>query len=115
MRRILPTLLLLLVLTACGGPASAPEATATYVVMPEPTSAGAANLPRDEASVPRATLEQAYTAWAAGAAIIVDVRSQASYDTGHVAGAINIPLGEFETNIASLDLPKDAWIIPYCT
>lgn len=50
-----------------------------------------------------------------GAAILVDVRSADSYASGHAAGAISIPLGNFETNIESLSLEKDQWIITYCT
>jgi hypothetical protein len=95
---------------------SIPEPTATWVVILEPTFPVATpDLPRDEAGVPRMALEGAYTAWAAGAAHIVDVRSPASYEAGHIEGAINIPLGEFETNMANIDLPKDEWIITYCT
>ena len=126
MRRILPTLFLLCLLTACGGPAPTPEPTAIpatqtpltpdLTVIVEPTFPVATpNLPRDEAGVPRVALEQAYVAWAAGTAIILDVRSAAAYEAGHIEGAVNIPLGEIETNAANLDLPKDQWIITYCT
>jgi len=50
-----------------------------------------------------------------GAAIIVDVRSKQAYDESHIPGAINILLGEFETNINGIALEKDQWIITYCT
>ena len=73
------------------------------------------NLPASEADVPRVPLEQALTEHAAGAAIFVDVRGPADYETSHIPGAINIPLSEFENNIANVDLDKDAWIITYCT
>ncbi|MBN8658639.1 MAG: rhodanese-like domain-containing protein, partial [Anaerolineae bacterium] len=50
-----------------------------------------------------------------GQAILVDVRSADSYATGHAAGAMSIPLGNFEVNIDKLSLEKDQWIITYCT
>lgn len=73
------------------------------------------NIPQTEAEVSRVTVEEAKAALDSGAAIIVDVRSQSAYDASHIAGALFIPLGEFETNIANLDLGKDQWIITYCT
>lgn len=71
--------------------------------------------PLTEADVPRVTAQDAKAAFDGGEAIIVDVRSQAAYEAGHVAGALSIPLNEFETNIAGVDLPRDRWIITYCT
>ncbi len=73
------------------------------------------DLPQTEAGVPRVTVEEAKAALDSGAAVIVDVRSQASYEASHIAGALFIPLGEFETNITGLDLDKEQWIITYCT
>ena len=74
------------------------------------------NIPQTEAEVPRVTVEEAKVALDSGAAVIVDVRtSQTAYEASHIAGALFIPLDEFENNIASLDLPKDEWIITYCT
>lgn len=71
--------------------------------------------PLTEADVPRVTAQDAKAAFDEGTAIIVDVRSQAAYEASHVAGALSIPLNEFEANIAGIDLPKDRWIITYCT
>ena len=44
--------------------------------------------------------------------VIVDVRSEASYDRGHIPTAINIPNG-FVSDIKSPP-PKDKYIILYC-
>jgi hypothetical protein len=44
--------------------------------------------------------------------IIVDVRAKASFDEGHIAGAINIPGPEAETHLN--ELPKDKLIVAYC-
>lgn len=71
--------------------------------------------PLTEAEVPRVSVEDARAALDSGEAVIVDVRSEAAYETSHVAGAINIQLGEFETNPAGINLEKDQWIITYCT
>ena len=73
------------------------------------------DLPQTEAAVPRVTVEEAKVALDSGAAVIVDVRSQSAYDASHIAGALFIPLGAFETDIANLDLDKEQWIITYCT
>ena len=101
--------ILLLALSACGAP---PAPTATVEVVATPT---AAKIPLTEAEVPRISLEQAKAAIESGAAIVVDVRSQDAFNASHIPGAINIQLGEFETNIAGLALDKEQWIITYCT
>jgi len=44
--------------------------------------------------------------------IIVDIRDDASFDEGHIPGAINIPLNELGYRLFSLDKTKD--IIVYC-
>jgi 3-mercaptopyruvate sulfurtransferase SseA len=72
-------------------------------------------IPQTEQEVPRVKVEEAKSAFDKGGAIIVDVRSAESYAAGHAAGAISIPLTEFENNIANLTLRKDQWIITYCT
>jgi len=45
-------------------------------------------------------------------AVIVDLRDQASYDAGHIPGAINIPLNELGYKLYTLDSTKD--IVVYC-
>jgi 3-mercaptopyruvate sulfurtransferase SseA len=73
------------------------------------------NPPQTEDEVPRVDVNVAKTAFDSGQAIIVDVRNPEAYAASHVAGAISIPLEEFEINIASMDLGKEQWIITYCT
>lgn len=109
---------LILITLACNTllPSASAGPTSTPVVIVEPTSpVEEPDLPATEAEVPRVPLEQALTAYSAGAAVFVDVRSQSSYEISHIPGAINIPLDAFETDIANVDLDKDAWIITYCT
>jgi len=119
--------MLLLATLACNTllPATEPPAspttvsadpTSTLVVIVEPTfPVEEPDLPATEAGVPRVSLEQALTAYSAGAAVFLDIRAPQTYEISHIPGAINIPLGVFETDIASVDLDKDAWIITYCS
>lgn len=95
-------------------PLPAEESTPTQIIEPGVTQPQG-DIPQSEAAVPRVTAEEAKAAFDSGAAVIVDVRSQEAYDIGHIAGALLIPLGEFETDISNIDLPKDQWIITYCT
>lgn len=110
MRRVkfLLTLSFLLLLTlSCNALAPLPDSNS----QPSPNT----GLPLTEADVPRVTVEDAKAAFDEGTAVIVDVRSQAAYEAGHVAGALSIPLNEFESNIQNIGLPKEQWIITYCT
>jgi 3-mercaptopyruvate sulfurtransferase SseA len=108
--------LLLFSALACNALAPAPQSSPTKYVIVEPTSPlTESNLPLTEAEVPRVTLEDALVAYNSGAAVFVDVRSQQAYDASHIPGATNIQLGEFETDVTELKLPKDQWIITYCT
>ncbi len=45
-------------------------------------------------------------------AVFVDVRSKETYDEGHLPGAINIPLSQFQTRFR--DLPVNKFLITYC-
>lgn len=93
-----------------------PTAQPTPVVILEPGNPSQpSGLPLTEDDVPRIPLEAAYTAYTAGAAIIVDVRSAERYSEKHVAKALSIPLDRFEINIDSVNLDKEQWIITYCT
>ena len=112
------SILLLLATSACN--ASPPQAEPTtqptiQVIATQPQSQGQTNLPLTEASVPRVAVKEAKFALDNGEAVIVDVRSAEAYAAGHAAGAISIPLAEFENNIDNLPLKKDQWIITYCT
>jgi len=107
--------ILLLTTLACNAlasPTPAPIPTAIIEVVSKPT---AGNVPLTEADVPRISAEQAKAAMESGEAIIIDVRSKEAYAANHMAGAVNIPLAEFETNPTGLGLDKNQWIITYCT
>lgn len=73
------------------------------------------SIPQTEDDVPRITVRDAKAALDSGAAILVDVRSAEAYAERRAAGAVSIPLINFENNVGSLSLEKDQWIITYCT
>ncbi|WP_101758676.1 rhodanese-like domain-containing protein [Oceanicoccus sp. KOV_DT_Chl] len=48
------------------------------------------------------------------APLIVDVRTIAEYESGHVPGAVNIPFGNYQQSLADLGLEKNREIVVYC-
>ena len=100
--------LLVLFASACEAPPTqpAPTPTAAPTLIP---------LPATEAEVLRVTVEEAKAALESGTAVVVDVRSAGAFELSHVAGALNVPLAEIETNPTGLNLGRDQWIITYCT
>lgn len=115
-RILLVVLSMLFVLSACSAqPTQAlPTSAPTTIVEPAFTQP-AGDLPQTEVDVPRVTAEDARVALESGAAIMVDVRSPSAFEESHVAGAISVPLGTIERELASVPLNKDQWIITYCT
>jgi len=79
---------------------------------PPPTSA---NLPANDAEVPRVSVDQAKAAFDRGDAVIVDVRGAEAYARSHIAGALEVSLSAIQTDPANLPLDKNKWIITYCT
>lgn len=118
MKRIFYFIVILAIATlACSSltPQSEPTA-APLPTQPEPVQQPQGNQPPlTEAQVPRIAVSDAKAALDSGQAVLVDVRSADSYAAGHAAGAISIPLGNFEVNIDKLSLEKTQWIITYCT
>ena len=80
-----------------------------------PTLTAVAKLPASEAEIQRVPPQDAKKAFDAGTAIIVDVRSRQAFEASHVTGAVSIPLADIEANPGAVTLPKDQWIIFYCT
>lgn len=109
---LLALIILMLFAFACSPKST--QITPTPTLEPIPTQTPA-RLPLLESEVSRVTVQEAKVALENGTAILVDVRSAEAFEVSHVAGAIHIPLGEIETNPIGLDLPKDQWIITYCT
>jgi len=116
-KRILFVILVMLfVLAACSAQPTQtlPTLAPTAIVDPSFTQP-AGGLPQTDADVPRITVEDARAALESGEAIIVDVRSPSAFEESHVAGAVSVPLGMIERELASVPLNKEQWIITYCT
>jgi rhodanese-related sulfurtransferase len=47
-----------------------------------------------------------------GEVLVLDVRPEAEYSAGHIAGARSVPVGELRRQLRSL--PKDADVVAYC-
>jgi 3-mercaptopyruvate sulfurtransferase SseA len=101
--------LLSVILAACS--ASTPQAEPTNPGFPASPEASPIVAPPQE--VQRVTLEESKAAFDSKAALFLDVRSADSYTTGHIPGALLIPLAELEARINELD--PNQWIITYCT
>lgn len=95
MKRILPPfLLLLLLLTGCGGTASNASSESSYQ-----------QISQEEAKEMMDTQD----------VIILDVREQDEYDSGHIPGAVLLPVGTIEEETAAEVIPeKDSTVLVYC-
>ena len=90
MKRIIPFLLSILLLTGCSGGAS----DGSY----EQISQEAAKEMMDTQEV-----------------IVLDVREQSEYDSGHIPGAVLLPVGSIDEETAAAVIPeKDSTVLVYC-
>ena len=90
MRRITPVLLSFLLLTGCGGG----EKEASY-----------RQISQEEAKEMIDTQE----------VIILDVREQDEYDSGHIPNAVLLPVGTIDEDTAAAAIPeKDSTVLVYC-
>ena len=108
-------LVTIFLISACSAQPSQAPATAAPTQRIEPVFTPSTDLPLTEREVPRASVEETRVALEAGMAVLVDVRDPRAFESGHIAGAMNIPLGAIEMNLTGLTLDKDQWIITYCT
>ena len=90
MKQILPLLFCLLLLTGCGGN----DTNGSY----EQITQEAAKEMMDDQEV-----------------IILDVRERDEYDSGHISGAVLLPVGTIDENTAADVIPeKDSTVLVYC-
>ncbi len=61
----------------------------------------------------RVSLADAKTAFDNHTAVFLDVRDNGTYSSDPINGAVNIPLADLPARMS--ELPKDRWIITYCT
>ena len=61
-------------------------------------------------------LDRAHESWAGGSAFFLDAREPADYEAGHIAGALSLPIEEFDQHFAAVEplLKPEAIIIVYC-
>jgi 3-mercaptopyruvate sulfurtransferase SseA len=67
----------------------------------------------NDGDVPRISLAEAKKAFDEKSAVIIDARPEATYNTEHIAGAINIPFGEQDKMMDKV--PKGRKLIIYCS
>ena len=91
MKRILPLLIsLLLLLTGCGGNSA-------------------------DGSYQQITQEEAKEMMDSQEVIILDVREQDEYDSGHIPGAVLLPVGSIDETTAAEVIPdEDSTVLVYC-
>jgi 3-mercaptopyruvate sulfurtransferase SseA len=108
--------LVLLVAAACNPEAYSGKANANGTAKPGVASAppavpAAPTQPAD--SVRRVTIDELKTMLAENKAVVVDVRGDAAFKTGHIKGALMIPAAEIDKHAD--ELPKDKLIVTYCS
>lgn len=90
MKRIVPVLFALLLLTGCGGG-------------------------ENEASYRQISQEEAKEMMDTQEVIILDVREQDEYDSGHIPDAVLLPVGTIDEDTAAAVIPeKDSTVLVYC-
>ena len=90
MKRMIPLLLSLLLLAGCGGNTA-------------------------DGAYQQITQEDAKEMMDTQEVIILDVREQAEYDSGHIPGAVPLPVGTIDETTAAEVIPeKDSKVLVYC-
>ncbi len=90
MRQITPVLLSLLLLTGCGGG-------------------------KKEAPYQQISQEEAKEMMDTQEVVILDVREQDEYDSGHIPSAVLLPVGSIDEDTAAAVIPeKDSTVLVYC-
>lgn len=96
--------------TAVASP-TIPKPTATFVPLITPSATPTGDQ-LSRASVRRIGVAEARALVQAGDALLVDVRTPATYEQAHIAGALSLPLDEVAERAPELD--GEALIIFYC-
>jgi rhodanese-related sulfurtransferase len=74
----------------------------------------ASSVPASQKSAPAfISLQEALELFRSGNAVFVDSRHSYDYSLGHIKGALNLPLKEFNNRILDI-LPRDKLLVTYC-
>ncbi len=112
--------LILALLLACGGtdnPAAAPAATAPPAATQDPASDPAsAAAPAAAPAAAQGELDVAAlkARLDAGDLAVIDVRSKQEFESGHVPGAVNIPLPDLKARMAELEPYREKEVALIC-
>jgi predicted sulfurtransferase len=68
--------------------------------------------PQDD-GVRRVSVQELQDLLTKGQAVVIDVRNQTSYDSGHIQGAKLIPFNEIQNRTS--ELPQGKLIVTYCS
>jgi hypothetical protein len=82
----------------------------TTTTSPAPIPAAAQG---DKSEVARIAAEDLREKHKSGAVTVIDVRDAAGYASGHIPGALHIPMASVEANLDRI--PKGREIVTYCT
>jgi hypothetical protein len=96
--------------TADAAATRAAKPTATWVPLITPSATPEGGAP-SRADVPRIGIAEAKEKMEAGEAILVDVRSQATYEQNHIAGSISMPSNQVARQFT--ELPTDKLLVFY--
>ncbi len=59
--------------------------------------------------------DEARSLFESGSAVFVDARHDFDFNLGHIKGALNVPLKDYDAKISALSgIPKDRMMIAYC-
>ena len=96
---------------AVPAPQTVPQAAIPPAAAPQSAPTTPAEVPYPE--IVRISLGDAKAAYELKQATYLDVRDADSYASGHIPGALSIPLNDLETRLKELD--PNAWLLTYCT
>jgi 3-mercaptopyruvate sulfurtransferase SseA len=99
---------------------NAPVSSTVVVVTPEPNAVTSPAQPvsssDDEtakAAVPRIAVDDLHQRVARNEVTLIDVRTKEGWDSGHIKGAMHVPLASVESYLSYI--PRDKPIVTYCT
>ena len=93
---------------------AAAAATAMWLIVPH-AAAPPSGRPPSSHSSSFLTFEEAYQLYSAGNCVFIDARHSFDYDLGHIPGALNLPVSDFEEHLSVVEsIPHSSLLITYC-